>query len=321
MTDTLWRPTASLNTLQTQAQLRQCVREYMQSQQVLEVNTPALSQAATTDPNIHSFKTSAGYLHTSPEFPMKRLIAAYQRDIYQMANVFRDDEQGRHHNAEFVLLEWYRMGMDHHALMQDMAALLLNCWQLTAKPWHEPHTLSYVEQVSSLCGMPFTTITVNVIEQYFAEHQRSYPKAIGKDLNAALDLFMDEFVIRHLPTDRATFICDYPASQAALARTGSNTNGTPVAERFELYWGALELANGFHELSDANEQRRRFKAEQAKRREAGLDELVIDEHLLSALESGFPDCAGVALGMDRLCMLIADVSHIKDVIAFPSDRA
>jgi len=321
VTDTLWRPTASLNTLQTQAQLRQCVREYMQSEQVLEVNTPALSKAATTDPNIHSFKTSAGYLHTSPEFPMKRLIAAYQCDIYQMANVFRDDDQGRYHNAEFVLLEWYRMGMDHHALMQDVTALMQLCWQLTGKPWHEPHTLSYVQQVSALCGCPFSSITVDIIERYFTEHNRSYPEAIGFDLNAALDLFMDEFVIRDLPADRATFIYDYPASQAALARTGVDINGTPIAQRFELYWGALELANGFYELSDANEQRRRFKAEQAKRRVSGLDELVIDEHLLSALEYGLPDCAGVALGMDRLCMLIADVNHINEVIAFPSDRA
>ena len=321
MTDTLWRPTASLNTLQTQARLRHCVREYMQSKQVLEVNTPALSQAATTDPNIHSFKTSVGYLHTSPEFPMKRLIAAYHCDIYQIANVFRDDEQGRNHNAEFALLEWYRMGMDHHALMHDVAELLLKCWQLTDNPWYEPNTLSYVDQVSNLCGQPFSKITVDTIEQYFSKHHRSYPQAIGNDLNAALDLFMDEFVIRSLPTDRATFICEYPTSQAALARIGSNTNGNPVAERFELYWGSLELANGFHELSDVNEQRRRFMAEQAKRRELSLDELLIDEHLLSALEFGFPDCAGVALGMDRLCMLIANVDHIKDVIAFPSDRA
>lgn len=321
MSDATWRPGASLKTLQQISQLRTAIRQYMHHQQVMEVVTPALSIAATTDPNIHSFKVNDLYLHTSPEFPMKRLLAAYAQDIYQIATVFRDGEAGRYHNAEFSLLEWYRVGMDHVALMDDVSAMFEAIFKQFNMDWQTPNTIRYTEAVSGICRKSFDQIAVEDIEQVFSQHNRSYPQAIGNDLDAAMDLLMDEFVVASFPTDRATFVIDYPASQAALARVVIDKDNLAVAERFELFLGPLELANGFHELSESQEQRERFEHDQNIRAVRQDKAVPMDEHLLNALSHGLPDCAGVAVGLDRLMMLISGAKHIDEVLAFSSNRA
>lgn len=321
MTSEAWRPGASIDVLRQSALLRTCIRTFMDERDVLEVITPALSQAATTDPNIHSFRVGDSYLHTSPEFPMKRLLAAYNTDIYQIATVFRDGEAGRYHNAEFSLLEWYRVGMNHVALMEDVSDLLEKVVTQFGMTWQRPKTIRYTEAVATICGMPFSEIDVACIERVFNEHKRSYPNAIGHDLDASMDLLMDEFVVSKFPSTHATFVVDYPASQAALARVITDDDNVEVAERFEMYWGPLELANGFHELKDASEQRTRFEHDQRLRAERNQDAVPMDEHLLEALSFGLPDCAGVALGLDRLMLLVCNAEHIDSVLAFSSSRS
>lgn len=321
MSDELWRPGASLDVLRTNAALHTCIRNYMRKQHVLEVITPALSVAATTDPNIHSFQVADYYLHTSPEFPMKRLLAAYATDIYQIATVFRDGEAGRFHNAEFSLLEWYRVGMNHHALIDDVNTLMQRVLENFDKPWLKPKIIRYTDAVSTVCSKPFHQIEVALIERVFNQHQRSYPTSIGHDLDAAMDLLMDEFVISTFSDDCFTYVMDYPASQAALARISMDHNQHAIAERFELYWGPIELANGFHELSDSAEQRTRFENDQKVRAERGEVSVPMDEKLLAALSHGLPDCAGVAVGLDRLVMVLTGAKHIDEVQAFSTGRA
>lgn len=321
LSEALWRPGASLEILRMSAALRNRIRIYMQEQDVLEVVTPALSQFATTDPNIHSFQVDEHYLHTSPEFAMKRILAAHPVDIYQIATVFRDGEAGRYHNAEFSLLEWYRVGMNHVALMDDVSQLLESVLSVFHIDWLQPTTIRYTDAVATVCEKPFEQISVEDIERVFNEHGRSYPNAIGNNLDAAMDLLMDEFVVSNFATTHATFVIDYPASQAALARVAKNKDNIAVAERFEMFWGTLELANGFHELCDADEQRNRFEHDQRLRAERAQKGVPLDEHLLEALSHGLPDCAGVALGLDRLMLLISGENHIDNVQAFSSSRA
>ncbi len=288
---------------------------------MLEVVTPALSRAAATDPNIHSFQVGDRYLHTSPEFPMKRLVAAYATDIYQIATVFRDGEAGRFHNAEFSLLEWYRVGLNHVELMDDVSALLGRVLSVFGLSCLTPATVRYTDAVSGVCGKAFDKIGPVDIERVFSENNRSYPVSIGSDLDAAMDLLMDEFVVSEFSDSQPTYVVDYPASQAALAKIAKNNDNTIVAERFELYWGKLELANGFHELCDPKEQLERFQNEQRIRVERKEKSVPLDEHLIDALSNGLPDCAGVALGLDRLMLLISGAEHIDDVLAFSSARA
>jgi len=293
----------------------------MHQQHLLEVITPALSLAGSTDPNIHSFRVGNRYLHTSPEFPMKRLLAAYACDIYQIASVFRDGEAGRYHNAEFSLLEWYRVGINHLQLIDDTLALLERVAKLFDHAWSEPVTIRYTDAVANLCDKPFQHIDVNDVQRVFESRARSYPNAIGNDLDAAFDLLIDEFVVAEFPDEQVSVVMDYPASQAALARVAPNRDQLLVAERFEVYWGRFELANGFHELSDADEQRARFEQDQRVREERGQPFVPMDEHLLQSLSHGLPDCAGVALGLDRLLMVLSSCDHIDQVLAFPSEQA
>ncbi len=307
--------------LKQAASLRQSVRDHMSSNDVLEVCTPALSRAATTDPHIHSFQLGELYLHTSPELPMKRLLAAHQQDIYQLCTVFRDGETGRYHNREFTLLEWYRIGFDHRQLMSDISDLMQRCCDRFDVPWSAPQVIHYTDTVSALCELPFESVTVDLIEKVFHQRGRHFPQGMHNDLNGAMDILMDEFVIANFPDGVATFIVDYPSSQAALARTNINDRGVSIAERFELYFGAIELANGFNELNNAQEQRHRFESELASRQQSNLHCPTMDEHFLAALEYGLPDCAGVAMGMDRLLMVLTGSDHMQSVMAFPSDRA
>jgi lysyl-tRNA synthetase class 2 len=324
-----WRPIADGDTLRLRAELLAKTRAFFTARAVMEVETPALSAAAITDPHLFSFATPYSgpgsrhgqtlYLHTSPEFPMKRLLAAGSGCIYQIAKVFRDGEAGRRHNPEFTLLEWYRIGFDHHQLMNEVAELvmLLLAGRL---PLAAAERLSYREIFQRHLHLdPHRASVPELAARAEALDIAIPPGMPTDDVDPWRDLLLTHVIEPHLGQDRLSFVYDYPASQAALARL--RPGNPPVGERFELYINGLELANGFHELSDAGEQRRRFEAENAARRAQGLPVMPLDEHLLAALEAGLPDCAGVALGFDRLVMLAAGKASIQEVIAFPVEMA
>lgn len=324
-----WRPVADGDTLRLRAELLAKTRAFFAAHAVLEVETPALSAAAVTDPHLFSFATPYSgpgprhgrmlYLHTSPEFPMKRLLAAGSGCIYQIAKVFRDGEAGRRHNPEFTLLEWYRVGFDHHQLMTEVAELVTML--LTGRlPLATAERLSYREIFQRHLKLDPHRVSVTELARCVEQCGISMvPGMPMDDVDPWLDLLLTHGIESRLGQGRLSFIYDYPASQAALARL--RPGDPPLGERFELYVNGLELANGFHELGDAGEQRRRFEAENAARRAQGLPAMPMDENLLAALDAGLPDCAGVALGFDRLVMLAAGKAAIQDVIAFPADRA
>jgi elongation factor P--(R)-beta-lysine ligase len=308
--------------LTSRARLLARVRAFFAERGVLEVETPVLSHATVTDVHLHSLQTRiAGfsepfYLQTSPEYAMKRLLSAGSGDIYQIARVFRDEESGRHHNPEFTLLEWYRTGFDHERLMDEVEQLL---GELLGPRLDSPaERLSYREAFRRILDLdPFAADDAAVLDTArrlvhvdLGDHERE----------AALDLLMGAIVGPALGVGRITFVTAYPANQAALARLIPGSS-PPVAARFEAYVAGIELCNGFHELSDAAEQRRRFVADRAARRARGLPEPPIDERLLAALEAGIPDCAGVALGLDRVLMLAEGASDLAEVLAFPIHEA
>ena len=312
-----WRPAATLAALRTRARMLADAREYFAARGVLEVETPVLSAAAVSDPQIESLTTCVAgrprplYLGTSPEFPMKRLLAAGSGDIYQICKVFRDGEQGRWHNPEFTLIEWYRVGFDDAALMNDVEGLVT---QLFA-----PHRsllpaerLTYADALRRHAGVDAHHDDDAAFERAAVNHGIICPSELDRD--AKLDLLMGAVVGPRLGRDRPCFVCDYPASQASLARL---KRGLPaVAARFELYLDGIELANGFHELANAREQRARFVQDLATRRARGQAEIPLDERLLAALQAGMPDCAGVALGFDRLVAVACGAGRLSEVMAF-----
>lgn len=323
-----WRPTATLDHLRLRAELLARIRRYFNSVGVLEVDTPVLSVGGTTDPAIQSFITAyhgpgschgAGlYLHTSPEFPMKRLLAAGTGSIYQICKVFRDGESGRYHNPEYTLLEWYRTGFDHVALMAEVESLLRAVLG-DIMPLAPARYWTYRELFKTTAGIDPVTTTVNEIRQLLNARGITASPGLTEDMfDGWLDLLLTHVIEPALDAG-LVFISDYPASQAALARLRSGD--PPVAERFEVYLDGIELANGYHELTDAAEQRRRFDWDNARRRARGLAAVEPDTRLLSAMQSGLPDCAGVALGIDRLLMIAGGAGHIDEVIAFPLELA
>ncbi len=324
-----WRPGADGTTLRLRADLLRRIRAFFAEREVLEVETPALSAAAIPDPHLASFAvryTGPGphhgqtlYLHTSPEFPMKRLLAAGSGCIYQIARVFRDGEAGRRHNPEFTLLEWYRVGFDHHRLMREVADLVTEL--LAGRvPLAEPERLSYQEIFQRQLGINPHRATVAELAAIAKTQNVSIPSGMPVgDPDPWLDLLLTHCIEPELGRGRLTFVEDYPVSQAALARV--RPGDPPVGERFELYLHGVELANGFHELGDAHEQRSRFAAENAARRAAGWPEVLVDENLLAALDAGLPDCAGVALGFDRLVMLATGKTALAEAMAFSFERA
>ena len=315
-----WQPTASIDNLKKRAQIVADIRAFFAERGVWEVDTPVLSNASITDVQLRFLETRtqgvAGnrrlFLHTSPEFAMKRLLCAGSGSIYQLAKVFRDDECGRNHNPEFTLLEWYRVGFDHHQLMAEMDALLQRVLHCGAS-----EKLSY--QAAFERHLDINCFTVSDTE--LANLAVSKAQYIGTPLSrdALLQLLFSIVIEPQLGRDVPCFIHDYPASQAALARVRNETYA--VASRFEVYVQGLELANGFHELSDAAKQRRRFEQDNRERVRDHVVAGVLDEPLLHALQHGLPDCAGVALGIDRLIMLALKAQHIDDVLSFPIARA
>ncbi len=314
-----WHPGASPDLLRARAAMLAGIRAFFAGRGVLEVETPLLSRAAATDPALESLVagTDAGYryLHTSPEFPMKRLLAAGSGDIYQIARAFRAGEAGRYHNPEFSLLEWYRLGFDEHRLMDEVEALVRTL--AAANDPGPAERLDYAEAFRRHAGLDPFAATVAELSANAADHGIAFSGELDRD--GWLDLLMSQVVAPAFPAGRLIFIHGYPASQAALARL--RPGDPPTAARFELHWGSLELANGFHELSDADEQAARFARDLAIRQARGLPEVPVDRHLLAALQAGLPDCAGVALGLDRLLMCLTGASHIDQVLAFAWDKA
>lgn len=312
-----WKPGASVRNLQLRAELLAKTRVFFAQRNVLEVETPLLGANAVTDVNIESFQLSdeslfPHFLQTSPEYAMKRLLAAGSGPVYQICKAFRQDECGRLHNPEFTLLEWYRPGFSWQDLMAEVGDYMAAVLAIESIPG-----FSYAEVFLKYLGINPHAIEEEELASF--ARQKIDISAVELDDTDYLQLLMHHCIEPELP--EACFIYDYPVKQAALAQTATDEEGHTVARRFELYAGGMELANAYQELTDASEQRRRFEADSQKRRAQGLPDRDHDERLIAALEHGLPECSGVALGFDRLVMLAADSDDIREVIAFASDRA
>lgn len=324
-----WQPTASLEMLQTRARVLLQLRAFFTEKDVLEVTTPILSQAGNPEPSISAFvtqeyespshKIQPSFLNTSPEFAMKRLLAAGYGSIFQITQAFRQDEQGIKHNPEFTLLEWYRLDFDHHALMGELNALI----RYVATDFLSLERSQFYTYRDAMLQFA----DVDPFKADIAELKQATVKAgidaVGlddaDDKDVWLDLLMSQVVEKKLPSNCPVFIYDYPASQAALAKI---SNESPdLAARFELYINGIELANGYHELSNAAEQAARFQLQQEQRKKSGLPGIPADYRLIAALKQGLPECAGVALGIDRLLMVLTGAKHINEVLTFPFDQA
>lgn len=307
--------------LELRGRLYALIRQFFAERGVLEVETPTLSAAGNTDPNIESFATDFSgrgdasparrWLRTSSEFAQKRLLAGGVGDCYELGRVFRNGEAGRRHNPEFTMLEWYRVGWDHRRLVDETVDLVRAALGLVQRD-AGVHVSTYRELfMSTLAIDPFTS-TIQTLKATLGD-VRIEGEGLSRD--DWLDLLLTHHIQPQFDRDRIAVILDYPASQCALARIRGDDPA--VAERFELYLGTQELANGYHELADAGEQRERFERDNARRRSRGLAELPVDENLLAALQEGLPACAGVALGIERLLMAMVGSEDIADVLAFP----
>lgn len=297
-------------------------RAFFESRAVLEVETPALSAAGVSDPQIETLATQiAGvsgrrYLCPSPEYAMKRLLAAGSGDIYQICRVFRDAERGRWHNPEFTMIEWYRSGLDDTALMNEVEALIGELLA-PARSLGSAERVSYANALRRHAGVDAFESTEDELLEAARRHGIHCDAQLDRD--AKLDLLMGLIVGPRLGRGNPCFVCDYPATQAALARLKPGRPHT--AARFELYLDGLELANGFHELAQPQEQRARFSRDLAVRAARGQVQPPLDENFLAALESGLPDCAGVALGFDRLVAIALRADNLAGAIAFSIENA
>lgn len=318
-----WQPSASLSALKSRASQLAWLRGFFAQRGVLEVETPVLGRHGVTDVNLDGISANAapvagapggGWLQTSPEYHMKRLLAAGSGPIFQVARVFRNGERGSRHNPEFSMLEWYRPGFTDADLMAEVSDLVvgwLGCDQ--------PKVLTYRAALLRYAGVdPFLAE-----DEALRQRCQSWlePEQAGTlDRDACLDLLMSYVVEPALAEAGPVFITGYPESQAALARI-SEQDGIRQAHRFELYIEGIELCNGYWELTDAAEQQRRFEADIRSRQDLGKPEMSLDTAFLAALEAGLPECAGVALGLDRLLMLKLGTRNIADVLAFPLEMA
>ncbi|MFA5685257.1 MAG: EF-P lysine aminoacylase EpmA [Lysobacteraceae bacterium] len=327
--DTDWRPGAGIAALHLRARLNATLRAFFAARGVLEVETPILSAAGTTDRHIESFHVDfdgparAGarrrWLRTSPEFALKRLLAAGVGDCYELGRVFRNGEAGGRHNPEFSMLEWYRVGWDHHRLMGETAELIGAALALVGRHCRV-RRIAYRDLFQDQLGLDPLTAPLETLQSVLAE-VRIDPAGLDRD--DWLDLIISHRLQPHFDPDTLLLLYDYPASQCALARL-RGSGDSAVAERFEAYLGPLELANGYHELTDAAEQARRFDSDIAARRAAGRDAPPADARLLAAMAHGLPACAGVALGVDRLLLCLLGDSRgaaISAALAFDFGRA
>ncbi len=327
MLNPTWQPSADLTMLRARAEKLQQIREFFALRDVLEVDTPVLSQHGVSDPHIDSIAAEfvpAGavsgethYLMSSPEYAMKRLLAAGSGCIYQVAKAFRNGEAGRRHNPEFTLLEWYRVGFGLDALMWEVAELL-DLLLLPAYSHMHWHYWTYSDAYRNILGIDPLDMDDEAIRELALQHvDIDMPTDTPRD--TWLDLLMSHCIEPALP--EGCFIYNYPASQSALARLGVDMQGRSVARRFEVYVGGVELANGYHELIDGQEQAQRFGEDNRQRAELGKPAMPADQRLVDALQAGVPDCAGVAMGLERILMLAHGKQAIAEVLSFDFSRA
>ncbi|NMP17175.1 elongation factor P--(R)-beta-lysine ligase [Thalassotalea sp. Y01] len=322
-----WQPSATQQVLKQRAELMAKIRRFFAERDVMEVETPSLSAATVTDVHLESFSTQllasahrsndaqTLYLQTSPEFAMKRLLADGSGCIYQICKAFRNELAGRFHNPEFTMLEWYRVGFDHFQLMAELDQLMQTVLSCQAA-----QSLTYQQAFIDYVGVDPLTADIEQLKQQVNRHNLDADWILAEpDFDTILQYLFAELVETNIGQKSPCFIYNFPASQSALARIDDQDER--VSRRFELYYKGIELANGFHELTDADEQARRFSKDNAWRKQHGLAEKPIDDRLLAALQSGLPDCAGVALGLDRLVMLALQQTHIDNVISFSVNKA
>jgi len=323
-----WQPTLTWQNAQKRAQIVQQIRHFFAERNVIEVETPALSLGTVTDVYLDALscrydflhtssknETTSLYLQTSPEFHMKRLLASGYGSIFQIAKAFRHEEAGRYHNPEFTMLEWYRLGFDHYELMAEVAALLqtvLNCSQ--------PSLITYQQLFLDQLDLdPLTATRAQLLDLITAHNKLSDWLITEQSIDILLQFIFSEIVEPHIGLAAPCFVYNFPKSQASLAKICPDDDR--VAQRFECYYQGIELVNGFNELTNCDEQILRFQQDNLHRRELGLKETNIDENFIAALTQGLPQCAGVALGIDRLIMLALQANHIEQVISFTIDRA
>jgi lysyl-tRNA synthetase class 2 len=321
-----WRPTASTEALRLRARLNAAVRGFFAERGVLEVETPVFSRGGNTEPNIAPFhlefsgRTDGAprtrWLRTSPEYALKRLLATGVGDCYELGRVFRDGEAGGRHNPEFTMLEWYRIGWDHRRLAEETADLVRASLALVGRG-ARLQQVSYRDLYRDRLGVdPFLASD--------AELRAALGDVVVDPQGLVRDDWLDLLMTHRLQPafDPSVMLAvhDWPSTQCALARLRRGDDGIAVAERFELYLGPVELANGYHELTDATEQRARFERDLAVRGTRGAPQPPLDEAFLAALAHGLPECAGVALGVDRLLMAMLGTDRIADVLAFDFGR-
>lgn len=318
-----WQPSASIDTLKQRAKIIHNIRQFFAERNVLEVETPLLATSGVTDLHLENLTTTFNgpgfhqglelYLQTSPEYAMKRLLAAGSGCIYQITKAFRNDESGRFHNPEFTMLEWYRVGFDHFALMAETEALLRQVLQCPAA-----QQLTYQQAFLQYTAIDPLNTTTAALKAFLKRHNQN---DMAECLNTQTDLLQwifSDFIEPNIGQKTPCFIYHFPAAQASLARLSKADPN--VAERFEVYFKGIELANGFHELTDKDEQLKRFEQDNQLRQSHGKSSKPIDRYLLAALEHGLPDCAGVALGIDRLIMLALAQTEIKHSLSFDLHR-
>lgn len=320
-----YQPTCSLEAIKARAEMYNKIRQFFAERNVLEVETPVLSQAGVTDVHLASVqvqrhihgKLNTQYLQTSPEFPMKRLLASGSGPIFQICKVFRDDEHGRKHNSEFTMLEWYRPAMDLKALMHETADLLETC---LAHRFGEirPIILSYKHAFQD--RLEINPLQASLKQLKDTAHRVGLNLDLGDDRLAYMDLLFSHFVEPSLGFDKPVFLTDFPPEMASLAKVKQDEDGEWVAARFEVYIEGLELANAYDELLDAKVLAARFEADNQERALQGLPVIPTDQYLLSALPH-MPECSGIALGIDRLLMVVMNKMKIDQVIAFPAEIA
>jgi lysyl-tRNA synthetase class 2 len=318
-------PSCSIEALKARALLLSQTRAFFASRSVLEVTTPALSPTATTEPMLDSFEvrlpeanSPCWYLFTSPEFYLKRLLCAGSGAIYQISPVYRAHEVGRRHNPEFSMLEWYQPDYTIEVLMEEVESYFREILAQKSAEWPTVQ-IAYADLFLQVTGIDPLNSSPEALRDSAIERGVVRPEdQLLLTLDEWLDLLMSTVVEPALPTEQITFVHSYPASQAALARL--NPEDSRVAERFEVYLGGMELANGYRELTDPKQQRVRFEAELKERQKIGKRAVPIDERLLEALEKGLPECSGVSIGLDRLLMVQIGAKRIQEVISFAWDR-
>ncbi|MGZ4976296.1 MAG: EF-P lysine aminoacylase EpmA [Methylobacter sp.] len=321
-----WRPTCSLELMRVRAQMLADIRRFFADRSVLEVETPLLGHSIGTDPQLAFFTTEyclsplqqTLFLQTSPEFAMKRLLAAGSGSIYQIGKAFRNGESGRFHNPEFTMLEWYRVGFTLSQLMDEIADLIAGLF--SGQPLRETQRVSYQHVFDSFTGLDPLIFSYQDYCAFARECQ--LPEAVdicGDDHALWLDFIFSHKIQPYLGDNALCMVYGYPACQSSLAKI--NKDNALIVDRVEMFINGVELGNGYYELTDADEQSKRFDKELAVRQQQNLPVAVKDKHLVSALVSGLPECSGMAIGLDRLLMLLSGSASIENVLSFPIHRA